>query len=268
MLRDLELEKETSLTGHQLLTDNKVSAQFQKDLVTAWTRREFGQNLGQISGFSMAMTPGDGQDMTLKGGHWVLFEEMMKVSQAEVLLNATALGLRRMDWGGWVVASQVAGGADLDFREFDSVILAAPYQFAGLEIKGDRLAYVPDQLEYASIHVTLFKSPRKLSSTYFNLKGEVPEVILTTLGVDELADRAGRTGSEGVGRVGFYSATSVKRVARLTQGVIVEEFLYRVVSPVELEDKMIRELLGAAEGDNDAVSWIYKHEVTAHSYIL
>lgn len=64
----------------------------------------------------MAMTPGDGQDMTVKGGHWVLFEEMMKASQAEVLLNATALGPRKMDWGGWVVASQVAGGADLDFR--------------------------------------------------------------------------------------------------------------------------------------------------------
>lgn len=268
MLRDLELEKETSLTGHQLLTDNEVSVQFQKDLVTAWTRREFGQNLGQISGLAMAMTPGDGQDITVKGGHWVLFEEMVKASQAEVLLNATALGLRKMDWGGWVVASQVAGGVDPDFREFDSVILAAPYQFAGLEIKGDRLAHIPNQLEYASIHVTLFKSPRKLSPTYFNLKGEVPEVILTTLGADELVNRTGRTGSEGVGRAGFYSATSVKRVARLTQGVIVEEFLYRIVSPVELEDKIIHELLGVTEDDSDAVSWIYKHKVTTHSSIL
>lgn len=261
MIRDLRLQEETSLTGHQLLTDNDVRAQFQKDLVTAWTRREFGQNLGQISGLAMAMTPEDGQDMTVRGGHWVLFEDMVKASQAEVMLNATALGLRKTNWGGWVIASQVNDNTDLDFQEFDSVILAAPYQLAGLEIKGDRLEYVPDELEYASVHVTLFQSRHKLSSAYFDLNGEVPEVILTTLGTDELADRAGRTGSEGVGRVGFYSVTNVKRVSKLIQGVIVEEFLYKVVSPAKLEDKIIHELLGVAEGDKDVVSWVYKHEV-------
>lgn len=81
----------------------------------------------------------------------------------------------------------------------------------------------------------------------------MPEVILTTLGADELVGRAGKTGEAG---------------CEAYPGVIAEEFLYRVVSPVELEDKMIHELLGAAEGDSDAVSWIYKHEVTTHSYIL
>lgn len=170
--------------------------------MAAWTRREFGQNLGQISGFTMAVTPEDGQDMTVKGGHWVLFEEMIKASQAEVMLNPTALGLRKVDWGEWVIASQVVSNPDLDFQEFDSVILAAPYQFAELNIKGDRLDNVPDELEYASVHMTLFKSRRKLSLAYFDLDGEVLEVILTTLDTDELASRAGRTGSGGGGRAG------------------------------------------------------------------
>lgn len=60
------------------------------------------------------------------------------------------------------------------------MILAAPYQSAGLEIKGNRLDYVPDEFEYASVHVTLFfkkRSPLKLSPAYFNFNGEVPEVI-------------------------------------------------------------------------------------------
>lgn len=60
---------------------------------------------------------------------------------------------------------------------------------------------------------------------------------------------------------------SVKRVARLIQGVIVEEFLYKVVSPAKLEDKVIHELLGAAEGDSDVVSWVYKHEMPCPSYM-
>lgn len=38
VLRDLDLGEETSLTGHQLLTNNEASAQSQRDLVTAWTR--------------------------------------------------------------------------------------------------------------------------------------------------------------------------------------------------------------------------------------
>lgn len=231
--------------------------------MTSWTRREFGQNLGQISGLAMTMAPDDGDDMTVEGGHWALFEEMMRISQAEVMLNTTALGLRKMDWGGWVVASQgQTEDDDFDYQEFDTVILAAPYQFAGLEIKGDRLDYVPDELEYASVHVTLFKSRRKLSPAYFGLKGEVPETVLTTLGGDEMEALAGRTGAEGVGRVGFYSVTSVKRVPRLIQGVIVEEFLYKVVSPERIEEKMLHEILGASEEEKDIVPWIYRHEVS------
>lgn len=111
--------------------------------------------------------------------------------------------------------------------------------------------------KYASVHMTLFfkkKLPLKLSPAYFNSNGEVPEVILTTLSTNELADRARRTGNQGVERVGFHSFMSVKRVARLIQGVIVEEFLYKVVSPVKLGDKVVHEIFGAAEGDSD-VCW-------------
>lgn len=262
-IKNLELEEETSSTGRQILSDAGVSTLFQKDLVTAWTRRDFGQNLGQISGLAMSMTPDDGEDMTVKGGHWTLFEEMVRSSKADILLKTTAFGLRKMDWGGWVVAAEDnTEDDDLNYQEFDTVILATPYQLAGLEIKGDRLQYVPDELEYAAVHVTLFKSQRKLSPDYFRLKGEVPETILTTLGNDEFEGLSGRTGTEGVGRVGFYSVTSVKRLARLIQGVIVEEFLYKLVSPGRIEEGFLNEMLGASEEERGVISWIYRHEVS------
>lgn len=44
----------------------------------------------------MTITPDGDCDMTVKGGHCVLFKEMI-VSQAVVMLNATVLGLRKMD---------------------------------------------------------------------------------------------------------------------------------------------------------------------------
>lgn len=216
--------------------------------------------------------PDDGGDMTVEGGHWKLFEEMVRASEAEVMLNTTVFGMRQMEWGGWVVAAQKASEGDDpqdgDYQEFDSVILAAPYQFSNLEIKGGQLAYVPDELEYAPLHVTLFRSPRKLSREYFHHNGDIPETILTTLGGDEFSSLSGMVGLEGVGRVGFYSITSVKRLAKLdAMGVIVEEFLYKIVSPGKIKDDMIYQLLGASSEENDVISWLYRHEVKLRPFI-
>lgn len=109
--------------------------------------------------------------MTVKGGHWILFKEIIEVSKAEVMLNATVLGLRKVDWVDGLYSISSGRQPNLDFQEFNSVILAAPYQFAGLDIKGDRLdyMYVPDEFKYVSVHVTLFKSRCKLTSAYFDL---------------------------------------------------------------------------------------------------
>lgn len=267
VLQDLELTEETSITGSQLLDKYKVGTPFQRDLINAWTRRDFGQNLGQISGLAAMTSPDDGGDMTIEGGHWTLFEEMITASKAELNLNTTTFGARKTDWGGWVLASQPASKGndpqDGDYQEFDSVILAAPFQSSNIEIKGEQLAYVPDEIEYSPIHVTLFKSPRRLSRGYFRHNDDVPETMLTTLGSDEYNGLFKTTGVEGVGRVGFYSITSVKRLARLdaASGVIIEEFLYKIVSPGMINDDQIYDLLGASPGDNGVLPWTHRHEV-------
>lgn len=268
-MQDLELTDEISTTGSQLLDKYKVSTRFQRELINGWTRRDFSQNLGQISGLATMTSPDDGGDMTIEGGHWTLFEEMINASKAKLNLNTTAFGARKMDWGGWILASQPAERGndpqDGDYQEFDSVVLAAPFQSSNLEIKGGQLAYIPDEVEYSPIHVTLFKSRRKLSRSYFRHNDEVPETMLTTLGSDEYNGLFQTTGVEGVGRVGFYSITSVKRLARLdvASGVIVEEFLYKIVSPGTIKDDQIYDLLGASPGDNGVISWTYRHEVSS-----
>lgn len=266
VIRDLELTEEVSSTGSQLLDNYKVSTPFQRDLINAWTRRDFGQNLGQISGLAAMTSPDDGGDMTIEGGHWMLFEEMIRSSKAELNLNTTTFGARKMDWGGWVLASQPAGSDDPqdgDYQEFDSVILAAPFQTSNLEVKGGQLAHVPDDLEYSPIHVTLFRSNRKLSRSYFRHNDDVPETMLTTLGSDEYDGLFQTTGTEGVGRAGFYSITSVKRLARLeTSGVIVEEYLYKIISPGLIKDDQLYELLGASREETSVLAWTYRHEVS------
>lgn len=266
-MQDLELTEEVSSTGSQLLDRYKVGTSFQRDLINAWTRRDFGQNLGQISGLAAMTSPDDGGDMTVEGGHWTLFEEMISSSKAELNLNTTTFGIRRMDWGGWVLASQPAGTDDPqdgDYQEFDSVILAAPFQTSNLEVKGGQLAYIPGEIEYSPIHVTLFRSRRKLSRSYFRHNDDVPETMLTTLGSDEYEGLFQTTGTEGVGRAGFYSITSVKRLARLeTSGVIVEEYLYKIISPGLIKDDQLYELLGASREETGVLAWTYRHEVSS-----
>lgn len=267
-MQDLELTEEVSSTGSQLLDKYKVSTPFQRDLINSWTRRDFGQNLGQISGLAAMTSPDDGGDMTIEGGHWTLFEGMVSASKAELNLNTTTFGARKMDWGGWILASQSASKGDDpqdgEYQEFDSIILAAPFQTSNIDIKGGQLAYIPDEIEYSPIHVTLFRSRRMLSRSYFSHNDDVPETMLTTLGSDEYDGLFQTTGVEGVGKVGFYSITSMKRLARLeeTSGVIVEEFLYKIISPGMIKDDQIYELLGASPEENGVISWSYRHEVS------
>lgn len=199
---------------------------------------------------------------------------MVSSSSADTLLSTSMYGMRKMDWGGWVLAAQPSDDKDDDpengiYKEFDSVVVAAPWQFADIDIKGEPLPYVPDQQpEYVPLHVTLFKSSWKLAPEYFGYKGEVPETVLTTLGGEEFERLSGRSGSEGVGRVGFYEVRSVKRLARVdAMGVVVEEFLYKVVSPGRFEEESILKMLGA-EGQNGVISWITRHEVCFPPYAL
>ncbi|RPB15047.1 FAD/NAD(P)-binding domain-containing protein [Morchella conica CCBAS932] len=265
LVKDLELEEEITSTGSQLLTAHGVSDAFQRELVNAWARRDFAQNLGTMSGLAAVTAFDDGGDMTVQGGHWSLFETMIDRSNVDLRLNAAVFGLRRMDWGGWVVASQPAHGdndpEDGDYTEFDSVILTAPWQFSELDIKGEPLENVPANREYAGLHITLFKSPRMLSGGYFNYNGEVPETLLTTLRDFEFKDMNSKTGVEGVGSVGFYEIKSVKRSDRVDMmGVVITEWLYKLVSPAKIEDSTIKAMLGAGEDEDGIISWIDRHE--------
>lgn len=222
-----------------------------------------------MSGLAAVTAFDDGGDMTVQGGHWSLFETMIDRSNVDLRLNTAVFGLRRMDWGGWVVASQPAHGdndpEDGDYTEFDSVILTAPWQSSGLDIKGEPLENLPVNREYAGLHITLFKSPRMMSGGYFHYNGEIPETLLTTLRDFEFQDMNSKTGAEGVGSVGFYEIKSVKRSDRVDMmGVVITEWLYKLVSPAKIEDSTIKAMLGAGVDEDGIISWIDRHEV----YIL
>lgn len=127
------------------------------------------------------------------------------------------------------------------------------------------------------LHVTLFTSPFQLHASYFNLApgSRAPSNVYTTLGKDEL----GGEGARGVGRAGFYSISTLRRVENPNTQKL--EYLYKVFSAEPVTPEFLSNILGtevpltfvtppdmknqeADETSVDPISWYYPHWF--HSY--
>lgn len=199
--------------------------------------------------------------MSIEGGNWQvrcaaflnhastslmrlqIFHHMLKAAGASVLLNTTVTGLKRKN-GRYMV--QVASHKDsLDAgkttdKTFDTVVLAAPLQFSGIDVQEDLLKHIPDEIPYVKLHVTLFTSPLKLSGAHFNLKegAEVPTTILTTLSPDE--DPGNR--HKIVGKSGFFSISTLRSITNpKTMG---KEYVYKIFSPEKVTEEFLSSLFG------------------------
>ena len=264
---------------------NNVGGKFATDLVQASTRVNYAQNLGLIHGLETMVSMAADGAMSIKGGNWKIFEAMCDGSGAKVKLNTTVTSIQKNDrTGNWTIFSkpvQITTGIEGSHEntrvmateeEFDSVVLASPYQFSELDISPP-LRKVPDEIPYVKLYVTLFTSPRALSPAYFNLPVGtlVPSTILTTLNDTEQlnATMTGSPGVDGVGSVGFFSISSLRKVRKYVDGdesgPYAIENLYKVFSPAEFGDERIKEILGVSEEDGDkdaAISWSYRKIVS------
>lgn len=168
---------------------------------------------------------------------------MLKAAGASVLLNTTVTGLEKKN-GKYIVqvtSSQdsLEVGTNPD-KAFDTVVLAAPLQFSGIEVQEGLLQNVPDKIPYVTLHVTLFTSPLKLSGAHFNLKegAEVPTTILTTLSPEE--DPGNRR--EIVGKSGFFSISTLKTI--INPKTMGKEYVYKIFSPEKVTEEFLSGLFG------------------------
>jgi prenylcysteine oxidase/farnesylcysteine lyase len=168
---------------------------------------------------------------------------MIKASGASVLLNTAVTGLEKKNGKYTVQVSSSQDSLDVGAttdKAFDTVVLAAPLQFSGIEVQEDLLKNVPDKIPYVTLHVTLFTSPLKLSGAHFNLKegAEVPTTILTTLSPDE--DPGNR--EKIVGKSGFFSISTLRAITNpKTMG---KEYIYKIFSPEKVTEEFLSSLFG------------------------
>lgn len=223
--------------------------------------------------------------MAVAGGNWRIFSRMVGRSKAYISLNSTVTSITKesnsdpdADSPKYRINTKATGTSNSQEATthpvaFDDVVIAAPYQFSGIDHGDDVMPHPVDSIPYVKLHVTLFASPYRFSPEFFNLDpgAKVPISVLTTLGQDEEA----KPGSEGAGNAGFFSATLVKVVTNpKTQN---DEYVYKIFSPDKVTPEFLSKLLGvevpetfiqsaeqAATTVVDPISWY--HPAVFHPY--
>ena len=221
----------------------QIGAPFTTDIIQASTRVNYGQNLNVIHGLEAMVCMAIEGAMQIQGGNWQIFDGMLKASNASILLNTTVSGISSGSEGKYNIktSSQDASGALRNNEEqFDTVVLAAPLQYSGIELEKELLKRTPDEIPYVTLHVTLFTSPKTLDPVYFNLKpgAEVPSSVLTTLPPDEVP----ASPEDGVGSPGFFSISTLRVV--INPNTLEKEYLYKIFSPKKVTSEFLTNILG------------------------
>jgi prenylcysteine oxidase/farnesylcysteine lyase len=264
----------TAATGTQILNEAGIGEKFSREIIQASTRVNYGQNLGGIHGLETMVCMATDGAMAVKGGNWQIFDAMVKASGANSRVNSTVQNVVKKDNGAYVVKTAVSTSSEnsnpqseLEQEEFDTVVLATPYQFSGISFSPP-LANPPDEIPYVTLYVTLFTSPHRLSPSFFNLgpsasTDEVPDMVLTTL--PEGVDLGAKKGKKGVGPAGFWSVSLLRKI-EMDDGTI--QYLYKVFSPEKLTKMWMSGLLGLKVPpqdmwvDFDGIDRLSKHDIT------
>lgn len=231
----------TAATGDEYMRENGISGAFGREVVQASTRVNYAQNLEFIHGLEAMVCMATDGAMGVQGGNWRIFAGMVNASNAKVELKTEVRKVWREEdatQAGWNISFVRANdGAAATTQHFDHIIVATPYQFSSLSIKG--LHHEPDHIPYVNLHVTLFTSPHLLSPAFFDLEVDkpVPQVILTTLPDGEPA----KPGPEGVGPPNFFSISLLRPVISPKTGK--DEYLYKIFSPKPVNETFLNDLL-------------------------
>jgi prenylcysteine oxidase / farnesylcysteine lyase len=270
---ELGLTAVTAATGEQFLREHGIGDRFAQEIVQASTRVNYAQNLPLIHGLETMVCMATDGAVSVVGGNWKIFEGMVNAATngnaKYKRLSTTVTSISKSEdgkKGRWILETDKSQKP----QHFDDVIIATPFQFADLTLPGDITP--PSKVPYVDLHVTLFTSPHRLSPSVFNLGPDdiVPNVILTTLPPDEHPG----TDPNGCGSPGFFSISVLQRVRNPgSQPAGRKEYLYKIFSPMEVNNTYLSYLLGVENQGNtesvlskDDVSWIHRKLWQSYPY--
>ncbi|KAI4094153.1 MAG: hypothetical protein LQ344_002407 [Seirophora lacunosa] len=243
----------TAVTGEQYLESSGISSHFAHDIIQASTRVNYAQNLNQIHGLETMVCMATDGAMSIKGGNWQIFANMIAVSGAILHLNTSVTSITKDTSSGKYTIetstpplhpAQDVLSSSVEETNYDTIILASPLQSSHLEFRPP-LPSPPAKIPYVSQHVTLFTSPYPLSRRYFNNPALMPTTILTTTTPPTPNEPDTFTSPP------FYSISTLRTlVPPSTSGNKKKqpEYLYKIFSRAAMSEPHIRTLLDIPTG--------------------
>ncbi|KAF8462004.1 hypothetical protein BDZ91DRAFT_828907 [Kalaharituber pfeilii] len=263
-----------------------VRSPFSTEQVQARVRARYAANLGVVSGMHAVRALRECD--TAREEHIYIRDEdgrgiagvLSKMLQAagnesgvdvEVKLSSPVLGVRRNTTGDekgdsnvgarWMVSYSAPGLHEHVTGAFEHVVIASAWAQARMQVPLS--VSEPPQTSFEAVHVTVFTTPGQLAPEEFGLsKGDLngmSQMLLSTLHEGAEQEKlAGRTGTVGVGGVGWWSVEHVGTVLRavgIGRGGEYHrvERVYKILSPKEIPDRVIARMVGGEVG------WVYRH---------
>jgi len=279
----------TGISGEEYLKAKGVSDKFAREFVQGATRVNYAQNLANIHGVEAMVCMATDGAMSVKGGNWQIFANMIGTSAKQHLLSTEVRTIERQQDGTFTVGAKMGccnteadhPGESATSGVFDVIILATPYQFSSIDFTPP-IQFTPETVPYVNLHVTLFTSPHRLSPSAFNLPPDqlVPNAVLTTLPENE--DSAPGNASQ-AGSPGFFSISTLRQVTNPSQPDRTE-YLYKIFSPTSINATFLARILGLKEPSpitgpfpvyesgtiwdlpKDSVTWIHRKSWQSYPY--
>ena len=266
---ELGLTDLTAESGAELLESKGIRRTFSQDIIQASTRVNYAQNLTQIHGLETMVCMATDGAMAIQNGNYHIFENMLRVSDASLLLNTTVTAVIRNDDNTISIASRNteswgdSNTSDDRTEVYDEVVLAAPLQFTGIDFQPHSLKMrLPEKIDYVNLFVTLLSSPHRLASSYFGLDplDVVPETILTTISTKNSIEPP------------FFSVSTLQKVTN--PQLAGQEYAYKIFSSSPVSSSLLSQLFGFPDPECSLeeiprvhVSWLYEKTWKSYPYL-
>lgn len=196
---------------------NQLSTHFSKEIVSAITRVNYGQNFAEMNALAgnIAMAGSGSQLWGVKGGNVLIPTGLLERSSALVNLQTRVTKIMRQDGGGYILNLQNQESA-LHQSHCHAVIITTPIELDNIDLPNDVATKMHVERQYQKTVATFIEGT-------INAKfGERVGSVLTTEDVD----------------VGF---TSIGYIKQITQNGNTRAF-WKVFSPEEMNDTTIGNL--------------------------
>ncbi|KAG5339896.1 hypothetical protein C0989_003043 [Termitomyces sp. Mn162] len=168
----------TKDTAASFFAEAGVARRFAFELIEGATRVNYGQNLDDIHGLGGVLSLATDDARGIKGGNFQIFEQFLKRSGAHVHLNTEVkeISVSASPSAQWTLKSSLGA------KDYNAVILAAPFHSTGITIPSSLADLIPEQ-PYVHLHVTLLTTTSpKPNPAYFKRSSAsvLSEMTLTT----------------------------------------------------------------------------------------